>query len=104
LVDDSIVRGTTIGKIVRLLREAGASEVHLRIGSPQVKHSCYYGIDTPDEGELVANRLSIKEITEASQADSLKYISISELRECVHLPDHYCYACFDGNYPLEVEE
>ena len=103
LVDDSIVRGTTIGKIVKLLREAGASEVHLRIGSPQVKHGCYFGIDTPDESALVANRLSIQEITQASSADSLKHISIAELRECVHLPDHYCYACFDGQYPLEVE-
>lgn len=103
LVDDSIVRGTTIGKIVKLLREAEASEIHLRIGSPQVRFGCYYGIDTPDESELVANRLSIQEITSISGADSLKHISIEDLRTCVQHPSHYCYACFDGKYPLEIE-
>ncbi len=104
LVDDSIVRGTTIGKIVSLLREAGALEIHLRIGSPQVKYSCYYGIDTPDENELVANLYSIPQITAKSGADSLKHISMEDLKSCVHFPKHYCYACFDGNYPLKNED
>lgn len=101
LIDDSIVRGTTIGKIVRLIREAGAKEVHLRIGSPQVRYSCYYGIDTPDPQKLAANRMSISEICEKTGADSLKHIDIESLKNCVHHPEHYCYACFNGIYPLE---
>jgi len=102
LVDDSIVRGTTIGKIVKLIRDAGAKEVHLRIGSPQVRYSCYYGIDTPDSDELVANRLSLDEICRQSGADSLRHLDSGGLKRCVCHPQNYCYACFDGNYPLGV--
>ncbi|HNZ07146.1 MAG TPA: amidophosphoribosyltransferase [Candidatus Cloacimonadota bacterium] len=102
LVDDSIVRGTTIGKIVKLIRDAGASEVHLRIGSPQVRYSCYYGIDTPDSDELVANRLSLDEICRQSGADSLRHLDSDGLKRCVCHPQNYCYACFDGDYPLGV--
>lgn len=104
LIDDSIVRGTTIGKIVRLIRAAGVKEIHLRVGSPQVCHSCYYGIDTPVEGELVANRLSLAEIQEQVGVDSLKHIDLDSLRFCVDEPDHYCYACFTGSYPLGVAD
>lgn len=103
LIDDSIVRGTTIGKIVRLIREAGAKEIHLRIGSPQVRYSCHYGIDTPDPAKLAANRMSLEEICRQSGADSLKHLSIEDTRLCVSHPDHYCYACFNGDYPLENE-
>ncbi len=103
LVDDSIVRGTTIPKIVKMIRDAGAKEIHLRIGSPQVKYSCYYGIDTPDREKLVANRLSLEEIREYAGVDSLKHLDLSQLRKCLDKPEDYCYACFDGNYPLERE-
>lgn len=100
LIDDSIVRGTTIRKIVKLINDAGASEIHLRIGSPQVRHSCYYGIDTPDASELVANCFSLEEIRDNTGVDSLKHMSIEDLRSCVQKPDSYCYACFTGIYPL----
>jgi len=100
LIDDSIVRGTTIGKIVKLIKDAGAAEIHLRIGSPQVTHSCYYGIDTPDATELVANQHSLEEIRQRSGVDSLKHLSLSDLQSCVANPQHYCYACFNGDYPL----
>lgn len=103
LVDDSIVRGTTIRKIVKLIKDAGAHEIHLRIGSPQVLHSCYYGIDTPDPDKLVANRFSLEEIRERSGVDSLKHLSLDELAASLTHPGDYCYACFDGNYPLEKE-
>lgn len=100
LVDDSIVRGTTLRKIVKLVRKAGAKEIHLRIGSPAVKHSCYYGIDTPTREELIANNKSVEEIREFIGADSLQYFTIKQLEKCVNKPAGYCYACFDGKYPV----
>ena len=104
LVDDSIVRGTTIRKLVRMVKGAGAAEVHLRIGSPPVTHSCYYGIDTPDPATLIANRMSLDAIREHLCADSLKYLHVDDLRECVKTPRQFCYACFTGNYPLPRED
>lgn len=104
LIDDSIVRGTTIGKIVKLIKEAGAAEIHLRIGSPQVRHSCYYGIDTPNAKELVANRRTLDEIREITGVDSLKHLSMEDLRQAVSSPESYCYACFNGDYPLGVPQ
>jgi len=101
IIDDSIVRGTTLRKIVKLIKKAGASEVHLRIGSPPVKHSCYYGIDTPTRTELIANNKKNEEIKEFIGADSLKHIEIDDLRKSIKSPDQYCYACFDGNYPVK---
>jgi len=103
LIDDSIVRGTTIGKIVNLIKQAGATEVHLRIGSPQVKYSCYYGIDTPTREELAANQLSLEEIREKTGVNSLKHLPIDALRKCVMSPYDYCYACFNGDYPINKE-
>ncbi len=100
LVDDSIVRGTTIRKLVRMLKGAGAAEVHLRIGSPPVSYSCYYGIDTPTREELIANRMSIEDIQDYIGADSIKYLKIEDLRKCVKRPEGFCYACFNGQYPL----
>jgi amidophosphoribosyltransferase len=100
VVDDSIVRGTTIRKIIRMIKGAGAREVHLRIGSPPVTHSCYYGIDTPTREELIANNKSLAEIENFVGADSLKYLKIEDLRDCVKHPDRFCYACFSGNYPV----
>jgi amidophosphoribosyltransferase len=104
LIDDSIVRGTTIRKIVKLIKDAGAAEIHLRIGSPQVSHSCYYGIDTPDAKELVANCHSLEEIRVRTGVDTLKHLSMEALRGCVQHPEHYCYACFNGEYPLGVRD
>ncbi len=101
MVDDSIVRGTTIRKIVNLIQSQGAKEVHLRIGSPPVKNSCFYGIDTPTKEELIANLKSTKEIEKYLNVDSLRYITIDELRETVTDPDSYCYACFNGQYPIK---
>ena len=104
LIDDSIVRGTTIRKIVKLIKDAGATEIHLRIGSPQIKHSCYYGIDTPTTRELVANRRTLEEIREITGVDTLNHLALSDLQNCVQCPENYCYACFDGNYPLGVPD
>ncbi len=100
LVDDSIVRGTTLKKIVKLIRNAGADEIHLRIGSPPVKFSCFYGIDTPTRQELIANNKTTEKIRNFIGADSLKYLTIKQLRKTVKEPENYCYACFDGNYPV----
>ncbi len=105
LIDDSIVRGTTLRNIIRVVKEAGAAEVHMRIGSPPVKHSCFYGIDTPTRTELIANKKSIDEIGKYIGADSLKYIEIDDLKKAVSQPESYCYSCFNGDYPvLENEE
>ncbi len=101
MVDDSIVRGTTLRKIVNLIQFHGAKEVHLRIGSPPVMNSCFYGIDTPTKEELIANLKSTREIEEYLNVTSLRYISIDELRQTVTSPDSYCYACFDGRYPIQ---
>ncbi len=100
LIDDSIVRGTTIRKIVKMIKDAGAKEIHLRIGSPQVRFSCYYGIDTPNRDELVANKYPLEEIRQRTGVNTIKHIDIEDLRKSVLSPDSYCYACFTGNYPL----
>ncbi|MDD3534823.1 MAG: amidophosphoribosyltransferase [Candidatus Cloacimonetes bacterium] len=100
LIDDSIVRGTTIRKIVALLKAVGVAEIHLRIGSPQVRYSCYYGIDTPRVEELAANRFSLEEIRQSIGVESLKHIDLAGLKSCVEHPENYCYACFNGNYPV----
>jgi len=112
MIDDSIVRGTTSGRIVNMLREAGATEVHVRISSPPVTHSCYYGIDTSSREELIAASKSIEQIREFIGADSLAYLSIDGMistidervdncngeRRCTG----YCDACFSGSYPTEI--
>jgi amidophosphoribosyltransferase len=101
VVDDSIVRGSTMRKLVSMLRHTGASEVHLRIGSPPISHSCFYGIDTPTRGELIASTHTVDMIREYLGVDSLKYISLEGLLSCVSDPEQYCVACFGGGYPLE---
>ncbi len=101
LIDDSIVRGTTIKKIINVIKDQGAAEVHLRIGSPQVKYSCFYGIDTPTKDELIANRMSLEEMRQYLNVASIKYISKENLSKCVTTPEEYCYACFTGKYPVE---
>jgi len=103
LVDDSIVRGTTSGRIVRLLRSAGAREVHVRISSPPIRHACYYGIDTSSRGELIASRLEVEEIRRQIDADTLGYLSQTGLVEAMALPrGDLCMACLDGDYPTRV--
>jgi amidophosphoribosyltransferase len=107
LVDDSIVRGTTSRKIVRMVRSAGALEVHLRISCPPTVSPCYYGVDTPSRRELIAANHSIKQIEEFVEADSLAYLSLDWLRESLKDSDHhFCYACYTGKYPtlVQIEE
>ena len=106
MVDDSIVRGTTSGKIVRLLRNAGAREIHVCISSPPITDPCYYGIDTSVRKELISATKSLEEIRDFIGADSLHFISIERLRTCVPAlnPDHMCYACFNNQYPVPEED
>ena len=103
LVDDSLVRGTTSRKIVRMVRGAGAREVHLRISCPPTISPCFYGVDTPSVAELIAANNTVEEIRRFVEADSLGYLSIGGLREAVADHNHdYCYACYTGNYPTEL--
>jgi len=100
VVDDSIVRGTTSKKLVTMLRQAGALEIHLRVSSPPTTNPCYYGIDTPDKHELIASKYSIDEIASYIGVDSLAYLSIEGLYRAVDsTPGKFCDACFSGNYP-----
>ncbi|CAH9125884.1 unnamed protein product [Cuscuta epithymum] len=102
VVDDSIVRGTTSSKIVRLLKEAGAKEVHMRVASPPIIASCYYGVDTPSEDELISNRMSVEGIREFIGSDSLAFLPIDSLKEFLgEESGSFCYACFSGKYPVE---
>ena len=103
LVDDSIVRGTTSRKIVRMVRMAGAKEVHLRVSCPPTISPCFYGVDTPTRKELIAANQSVEEIRKYVEADSLSYLSLGSLRRAVSDTDaNYCYACYTGNYPTEL--
>ena len=103
LVDDSIVRGTTSKKIVRLVREAGASEVHLRISCPPTVSPCYYGVDTPNKSDLIAAQMSVEEIREFVEADSLGYLSLEGMIEATGLArSSSCVACWTGNYPTRI--
>jgi len=103
IIDDSIVRGTTSKKIVRMLREVGAREVHVRISSPPTTHSCFYGIDTPTKGELIASNMDIDQTCEYLGADSLHYMSLEKMLEIFgEQKDDFCAACFDGRYPVDV--
>jgi amidophosphoribosyltransferase len=111
LVDDSIVRGTTSRKIVEMVRAAGASEVHMRISSPPTTHSCFYGIDTPERGKLLAANHDTDEMARLIGADSLAFISLDGLyralgrregRDAAH--PFYCDACFTGEYPISLAD
>ncbi|MFT5680055.1 MAG: amidophosphoribosyltransferase [Myxococcota bacterium] len=105
VVDDSIVRGTTSRKIVRMLRKAGASEVHLRITAPPTTGGCYYGVDTPNREELIAHRMDVAQICEHLGADSLGYLSLEGLRTVQGSGrGGYCEACFSGDYPIAPPE
>ena len=103
LVDDSIVRGTTSRKIVRIVREAGAVEVHMRISCPPTVSPCYYGVDTPTREELIAAQHSVEEIRQYIGADSLGYLSLEHLRDSVEDTEgKFCTSCYTGVYPTEL--
>jgi amidophosphoribosyltransferase len=102
VVDDSLVRGTTSRKIVKMLRAAGAKEVHLRISAPPTTHPCYYGIDTPTRSELVAASHSVDEINTYVTSDTLAYLSHEGMLAAVDSGKGYCSACFTGNYPVAL--
>ena len=103
VVDDSIVRGNTTKQIVAMLREAGAREVHMRISSPPIKWPCFYGIDMPDQNELIGSRLEPDAIREHVGADSLAYLSLEGMVTATEIPaDQFCTACFSSRYPVEI--
>jgi amidophosphoribosyltransferase len=103
LVEDSLVRGTTLRKVIPMLRQAGAREVHMRIAAPPTTNSCFYGIDTPTREELLASSHSIEEIRNYITADSLDYLTWDGLYSFLDGPrEGYCDACFTGNYPVEI--
>ncbi|HEY4742433.1 MAG TPA: amidophosphoribosyltransferase [Candidatus Acidoferrales bacterium] len=103
LVDDSIVRGTTSRKIVRMVRDAGAAEVHVRISCPPTISPCFYGVDTPTRNELIAANHSVEEIRKFLEADSLGYLSLTGLREAVDDNEgKFCTSCYTGSYPTEL--
>ena len=102
LVDDSIVRGTTSRKIVRMVRNAGAAEVHLRISCPPTISPCFYGVDTPNKNELIASHNTVEDIRKFVEADSLAYLSLGGLRRAIKDDTHdFCYACYTGEYPTD---
>src|SRR6201988_5405287 len=104
LIDDSIVRGTTSRKIVRMIRSAGATEVHMRISCPPTISPCYYGVDTPSKRELIAANKSVEEIREFIGADSLSYLSLEGMKKACHDGEKisYCSACYTGSYPTNI--
>ncbi len=103
IIDDSIVRGTTSRKIVKMLRDAGAKEVHIRISAPPILHPCFYGIDTPTKEELIAHKYSLEETRQYLAADSLAYLSIEKMLNVLENgKKKFCSACFDGNYPVPI--
>ena len=105
VIDDSIVRGTTSRKLVVALREAGATEVHMRISSPPVTHPCFYGIDTDTQDQLIAARLTLEEIEQQLKVDSLAYLSKQGMVDAAKAESgHFCTACFDGDYPIPMDQ
>ena len=110
LVDDSIVRGTTSSKIVEMVRDAGATEVHLRIASPPTRDSCFYGVDTPEKSKLIGSHMSVQKMTEFIKADSLEFLSIDGLYRAVGEArreagePQFCDACFTGDYPTSLTD
>jgi amidophosphoribosyltransferase len=105
MVDDSLVRGTTSKRIVKLLKDAGAKEVHMRVASPQYLHPCYFGTDVGSTSELFAVGKTVEEMAEIIGVDSLGFLSLENmLKSPVGTKTKFCTACFDGVYPLDVSE
>lgn len=102
LVDDSIVRGTTMKNLIHQLKEAGAKEVHVRISSPPVIHACHFGIDTPTNKSLIGANMSYEEIRRHIGADSLRFLEIEDMIQAIGMENELCKACFDGKYPMPV--
>lgn len=103
LIDDSLVRGTTAGPLVALLRDAGATEVHMRITCPPITHPCHFGVDMGNDNELIAAQSSVEEIRERINADSLAFLSLEAMMRAIGRETGYCNACFTGCYPIEVD-
>jgi amidophosphoribosyltransferase len=101
LIDDSIIRGTTSRKIVRMVRGTGAKEVHLRISCPPTTSPCFYGVDTPSKRDLIAANNTIEEIRQFIEADSLAYLSLDGLYQACGGHQGFCVACYTGNYPTQ---
>lgn len=104
LVDDSLVRGTTSKILVKLLREAGAAEIHLRLSAPEIKYPCFYGIDMPTRRELISNRFDPARLAGEIGADSVLFLPLPELKAVCGDASSYCFACFDGRYPERLDE
>jgi amidophosphoribosyltransferase len=104
VVDDSIVRGTTTRGKIRTLREAGAKEIHMRVSCPPIRYPCFYGVDFPTKEELLANNRNLEQIGEFLEVDSVGYVSLEGMLSCASLPaDHYCTACWSGDYRIPVD-
>lgn len=103
LIDDSLVRGTTSRILVKLIREAGAREVHLRLSSPEIKWPCFFGIDIPTRKELISNAMTPEQIASFIGADSVRFLSMEKLKSCVRTHEKYCFACFTGAYPVACQ-
>jgi len=99
VVEDSIVRGTTLKILSKMLRDAGALEVHIRIASPPVAHPCFFGMDFPSQGELAASSMTPAELAKMLGVESLGYLSVEGMKECTGEGENYCAACFDNDYP-----
>ncbi len=105
IVEDSIVRGTTTRSKMRALRRAGASEIHLRVSCPPIRHPCFYGIDFPTAAELIASNRTIEQIRDFIEVDSLAYLSLEGMLSCVKLPkERYCTACWSGEYKIPIDQ
>ena len=105
VVDDSIMRGTTMRKIIKMFRNAGATEVHVRISAPPTTHPCFYGIDIPTHNELIAATHTIEEIRKYLRVDSIAYLTIENMLKALDVHHgKFCNACFNGNYPVEFDE
>jgi len=104
MIDDSLVRGTTAGPLVKLIRDAGATEVHVRITCPPITHACHFGVDMGHDGDLMAGHKTVEEIEAHIGADSLAFLSLDGMMHAVGAVDGYCNACFTGDYPIPVNE
>jgi len=102
IIDDSMVRGTTSRILIKMLKQAGAREVHLRLASPELKYPCFFGIDIPIREELISNRMTPSQIADYIGADSVFFLPLDSLKACVENPSDFCYACFNGAYPCPV--
>ncbi len=105
IVEDSVVRGTTTRSKMRAIRRAGAKEIHLRVSCPPIRHPCFYGIDFPTSGELIAHNRTVQEIADFLEVDSLAYLSLEGMLACcMHEPNQYCTACWSGNYKVPIDQ